>query len=67
MIRIIVDTVDEATMVRRVLATKAKTEMCTHCSAEDIPNCFKCVADYCEGTVELYKREIVETPIPIVL
>lgn len=66
MIRIVVDSVDEETIVRRVL----KTEACSHCICpkDTNANCDKCVKDYYkDDLVKLYKRETVEIPRSIVL
>lgn len=62
MIKIVVDTEDELTHVRRVLRTEA-------CSHRTCPNfgkrctlCAECVEEYCTNKVELYKTEKVEIP-----
>lgn len=66
MIRIVVDSEDEAKIVRRVL----KTEACSHklCGKNLDDSCEKCVKEYYENTtVRLYKRESVEIPISVVV
>lgn len=65
MIKIIVDTEDEARIVRGIL----RTEACGQdiCKRDDEYSCTRCVAEYCHDKVKLYKRETVEVPIPFVL
>ena len=69
MIRISVDTENEISIVRRVL----KSEACSHSSncartiTEENFKCADCIEEYVKGKVELYKREMVEESVPIVV
>lgn len=68
MIKVVVDTEEELNVVRRVL----ETETCSHSTCPDGVEsrhirCGECVDKYCENQVILFKKEIVETPAPLVV
>lgn len=65
MIKISVDTERELEYMRRVL----RDEACSHssCGRGDKDECPGCTDSYFKDKVTLYKREIVETQVPLVL
>ena len=68
MIKISVDTEKELNIVRRVLRDEACSHTsCNNLKRQDSSVCAECVERYCEITVKLYKREIVEKQERIVV
>lgn len=65
MIKIVVETEDEARIVRDILKEQACGQ--DYCKRDDNYTCSRCVAEYCHDKVKLYKRETVEVPVPFVL
>lgn len=68
MIKIIVDTEDEISTVREII----KDQVCDRCSCPPVwmgttISCPPCVEEYCEGRIQLYKKEYVEEPVRIMV